>query len=395
MEKTHDKTKSLRVLHIASWYPSKVHGSLGNFIQRHVRAIATKHYCEVWYSSPVSEGNPLMGTEEVLDVEGFIERKTYPRATKPGVRAITRSLLTLSPGEDIAMPDIVHLHVAFPAGRAARILAERWGVPLVITEHWTAYHDSQNIPLWRRISMRRTAADAAAFCPVTNQLGSKMRAFKMLNTRGESKYITVPNVVDTELFTPSSQVNSDSLGVKLLHVSSLDEAQKNITGILHSLATLQDSRPDFKFCMKFIGGNNSERLSKLSNYATSLGLCEPCISFVGQLPLEEVAENMRMADGLILFSRKENFPCVIAEAWASGISVITTDVGGIAEHIPEGSERGFLINPDDELALIEAIINLKPRTDSQIEAIRKYAVDNFSVDAVAAEYDKVYREALV
>ena len=37
----------LRVLHLASWYPTAVHGTLGNFVQRHVEAVATMHRCEV------------------------------------------------------------------------------------------------------------------------------------------------------------------------------------------------------------------------------------------------------------------------------------------------------------------------------------------------------------
>ena len=247
----HDESDSLRVLHIASWYPSKDHGSLGNFIQRHVGAVAKRHECEVWYAAPVANENPLLGTSEVIERDGFLERIAYPKATKPGSRAVTRALLKMVPGEKIAMPDLVHLHVAFPAGRAARMISESWDVPMVITEHWTAYHHSQHIPLWRKISMRRTAAYAAAFCPVTDQLGEKMREFKMLNISGKSIYTTVPNVVDTEMFKITSQVQETE--VKLLHVSSLDEAQKNITGILHTLATLRRVQPEFQFCAKFVG----------------------------------------------------------------------------------------------------------------------------------------------
>ena len=99
---------------------------------------------------------------------------------------------------------------------------------------------------------------------------------------------------------------------------------------------------------------------------------------------------MKQADGLVLFSRKENFPCVIAEAWASGIPVISTDVGGIAEHMDDS--RGMLVKSGDENALAEAIVNLKKDWDK--DAIRKYAVDHFSVDAVARQYDEAYRIAL-
>ena len=89
----------LRVLHIASWYPSKVHTSLGNFVQRHVAAISTMHHCELWYSSPVAANNPLVGTYEEKSTEGFLEKITYPRVTRPGVRAVTRSLMNLTPGD--------------------------------------------------------------------------------------------------------------------------------------------------------------------------------------------------------------------------------------------------------------------------------------------------------
>jgi glycosyltransferase involved in cell wall biosynthesis len=380
----------LKILHIASWYPSKVHGSLGNFIQRHVSAISILHSCELWYASPVSNESPLLGESEVVENDGFLERITYPKATKPGVRAVTRALLKLEPGEEMGEPDIVHLHVAFPAGRAARILSEKWGVPLVVTEHWTAYHDSQHIPLWRRVAMRKTAASTSVFVPVTDQLGEKMREFKMQNSSSSAVYKTIPNVVDTEQFQIGSRVRQSVDPIKILHVSSLDESQKNITGILHTLAALKISNPDFQFHAKFMGGSDPERLQKVRRYAGSLNLTSPCILFSGPKESDEVAEAMKEADVVLLFSRKENFPCVIAEAWAAGTPVITTDVGGISEHMDES--RGILIDSGDESGLAKAILSLDRGWDA--EGIRKYAVDNFSVKAVAEAYDEAYRIAL-
>jgi glycosyltransferase involved in cell wall biosynthesis len=392
--KKSEVSDSIRVLHIASWYPSKEHGSLGNFIQRHVGAVAKKHKSEVWYAAPVSNESPLLGTNEVIEKDGFLERIAYPKVTKPGARAVTRALLKMVPGEKIAMPHLVHLHVAFPAGRAARMLSESWDVPLVITEHWTAYHDSQQIPLWRKISMRRTAAYASAFCPVTDQLGEKMREFKMLNHTGRSVYTTVPNVVDTEMFTISSTNEVKGEEIRLLHVSSLDESQKNITGILRTLATLKNSIPEFHFCAKFVGGNDSEKLGKLRTYAASLGLNDACVTFTGPLSSEEVAKCMQSTDALVLFSRNENFPCVIAEAWASGVPVISTDVGGISEHLNKDSGRGILIASEDETGLRGAILSLGDDPEFNSKEIRSYATKHFSVEAISEAFDKVYREAL-
>lgn len=378
----------LRVLHIASWYPNKVHKSLGNFVQRHIAAISTMHHCELWYSSPVATNNPLIGTYEENSPAGFLEKITYPRVTRPGVRAVTRSLMNLSPGEDVSLPDLIHLHVAFPGGRTARLLAEKWGIPLVLTEHWTAYHDSQHIPLWRRIAMRRTAASTSVFCPVTDQLGQTMKNFKMVNSDGSESYVVIPNVVDTDKFQLCER-EQDGV-IKILHVSSLDEAQKNITGILNTISIIRQTNPDFKFSLTIVGGANPERLNQVRRYATSMNLVEPYVKFTGALSGDSVVREMMNCDAVLLFSRKENFPCVIAEAWSCGKPVITTNVGGIAEHMND--QRGMMIESGDESALAKAILNLDKGWDAT--AIRKYTIDNFSIDAVAKAYTRAYQIAL-
>jgi len=55
-------------------------------------------------------------------------------------------------------------------------------------------------------------------------------------------------------------------------------------------------------------------------------------------------------------------------------------------------ERGILIKSDDEKALAQAILNLDK--DWNEEAIRKYAVDVFSVEAVSKSYSEAYTIAL-
>jgi len=102
---------------------------------------------------------------------------------------------------------------------------------------------------------------------------------------------------------------------------------------------------------------------------------------------------MRTADALLLFSRYENFPCVIPEAWASGIPVLSTDVGGIREHLTE--DRGELIESEDEAALAKSMLGwMQGRTTFDRKDLRNHAMKHFSMTAVGKAYSDVYREAV-
>ena len=106
-----------RILHIASWYPSAVHGTLGNFVERHVQAISTLNGGEIWFAAAVPAGEVVPANSE-RDCGTYTERIFYFRARKPVVRHITRALLRAA--EEASDFDLIHLHVAYPAGCAAR-----------------------------------------------------------------------------------------------------------------------------------------------------------------------------------------------------------------------------------------------------------------------------------
>ena len=147
----------LHVLHVASWFPSEVHPSLGNFVERHIDAINTRHDAEVWAPIPVRGSTGQLhkmrahnGEERrtLGEVEWTVHR-AYHEATRPQLLGVARSIAGCAGGME-RTPDLVHLHVAYPAGPAAVAWAKKWKVPVVLTEHWTAYHDPSSLKRWRR-----------------------------------------------------------------------------------------------------------------------------------------------------------------------------------------------------------------------------------------------------
>lgn len=59
-------------------------------------------------------------------------------------------------------------------------------------------------------------------------------------------------------------------------------------------------------------------------------------------------------DIFVLPSRAEAFGSVFAEAALSCLALVGTNVGGIPEQIEDGV-NGLLVNPDDEVALADAL----------------------------------------
>jgi glycosyltransferase involved in cell wall biosynthesis len=78
------------------------------------------------------------------------------------------------------------------------------------------------------------------------------------------------------------------------------------------------------------------------------------------------------------------------EALACGLPVISTRVGGISEHITP--ERGMLVERGDEDAL-ESAIDTIASTIHQYDqaALRQYALERFSNEAVAMAFVGLYR----
>ena len=70
-------------------------------------------------------------------------------------------------------PDLIHLHVAADAAMPAVHWAERWGLPLVISENWTAYHSEHGRAFRGKDerAVRRALQGASMHLPVSGAFG--------------------------------------------------------------------------------------------------------------------------------------------------------------------------------------------------------------------------------
>jgi glycosyltransferase involved in cell wall biosynthesis len=132
----------------------------------------------------------------------------------------------------------------------------------------------------------------------------------------------------------------------------------------------------------------------LHRQVEQLGLTDR-VTFVGAVSQRELAGYMARARALVLVSSTEGLPRVMVEAMLSGLAVIGSRVGGIPEIVTDG-DTGYLIPPDDGVALVDALrtMYLNPQIDAMGARAQTFARRFFSTDAYVDGYRRLLAAAM-
>ena len=412
--------KRPRVLHLPKWYPHHYDDQDGDFVARHVAAIAAHGGADgaVLFATVARGPLPtLIDAEE--DFSGPVPTlRYYYRAAPTGLPLLDKPLKLLLYYWCLRrgyrrlqrhwggrQPDLVHVHVLLRTGLFAWLLRKTRGIPFIVTEHWTLYLPPRaaGISGLRRWLTRAVVRRAAALHTVSAGLGRAMAALGFVNARS----VVIANVVDTDLFRPLAVPGAggthDEAGVAqgatpaaaaptLLHVSAFHDEVKNISGVLRVVARLRAAWPGLR--LRVAGYGPDEQA--LRTYAARLGLlADGTAVFLGKLPHAAVAAEMARATALVSFSRAETFGCVLLEARASGCPVVATRTGGVPELFQPKNTFGLLVEPDDEAAL-ESVLQqvLAGAIPFNLTQLQADATARCAPVAVGEAFGALYRQVL-
>ena len=95
-------------------------------------------------------------------------------------------------------------------------------------------------------------------------------------------------------------------------------------------------------------------------------------------------------------SYEEGFPMVVLEAWAYGISVVTTPVGGLPDVLEDG-KNASVFNFGDWIGLANCIENLIDHVEDR-KLMAKYSrqllYENFSLEITDEQLKNIYHNLL-
>ncbi len=372
--------KKKHILFLCGWFPSIVFPTNGDFIKRHAEAVSLKHKVSVLHivsSKKVTKTIIKKNVEANTNIYiGYVKHTKNPIIKAFRFYKTYKQILKL-----IGNYDVVHLNTIYPFGVFA--LHQKWTKrkPFIISEHWTGYLNQRKnkVSFLQKFWSKLIARKAAFICPVSNELKIGMQ-----NSGLKGNYFNVGNVIDTNLFIPSDKKNKN---FTIVHVSGLNDEQKNISDMLKTAKLLENEIENFAW--KFIGGTSD----KYQNLIGELQFKSANIEFINHVTQKELATHIQEANVCVSFSNYETFGIVMPEAIACGTFVISTNTGILNELKPQNF---FSIIPiKDKNALKTEIVNqYKNPTKLNPKEMHSYVKDKFSKEVISEIFSNLYYKTL-
>jgi glycosyltransferase involved in cell wall biosynthesis len=267
---------------------------------------------------------------------------------------------------------------------AALKLLKHSNIPYIVSEHSSLYlktakDNFYSRSFYFRYHTKRIFQHAALVTNVSLAIGKVLeQMFGLKNVR------TIPNVVDTNYF--HFKLKEPNKVFRWLHVSTMYPL-KNVDKIIHTFSELLPMEKEWELIICGPVNRQYEQLIEQLHLQSK-------IKFTGEISYEAVAAEMQRADAFILFSRHENFPCVVIEALCCGLPVVASNVGGIPEAVDE--TNGILVEPENVSALQNAILTImQDPTRYSNENISKAAISKYNYEVVAKQFIDAYNDVLI
>jgi len=252
---------------------------------------------------------------------------------------------------------IGHLHTHFISTPAdvADLVSQLTTLPFSISAHAKDIYLSDPADLRRKLQAARFTVTCTEFNRRTlASIAPRARVHRMYHG------------VDQGQFHPRRRAGTDAPPV-ILSVGRLRE-KKGLDTLIDACRVLRDRGQAFRCEIVGYGEEHDRLQARIARQGLTGAVC-----LVGKLPREQVIESYARAAVYVQPSRiaadgdRDGIPNVLLEAMAMGLPVVASNVSGIPELVG-GGHNGLLVEPDDPLALADAITRLlrEPRLCAEL-----------------------------
>lgn len=246
----------------------------------------------------------------------------YNQATLPTLFATFPIIRDILIREQI---DIVHGHSAFSTiAHEAMMHAKTLGIITVFTDHSLfGFADASAIVTNKLLQMSLSICDHVICVSHTGKENTALRAGVY-----SKKISVIPNAVDTDVFKPDpSKRNRRKITIVVISRLVYRKGMDLLASLL-PIVCAKYSNVEF-----IIGGDGPKRI--VLEEVIEFNNLQAKVKLLGSVPHEEVRDVLVKGDIFLNCSLTEAFCMAIIEASACGLQVVSTNVGGIPEVLPD------------------------------------------------------------
>ena len=371
----------MSILHIASWYPNPWDRMEGNFIRDQIQVFSQELPAETvvvqvrpsgrrwpWFKYTKLEGG----------ARGYF--LLIPNWPKRIIEWLSTFLLVIVLLKERAWRfDALHVHIAYPLLMHSKLW--RWIVrkPIIISEHWSAYHFNFHLPESSKAlaRMRRPFQQGYPVLAVSKALLNDIRNFAETD---DFMDFVVPNVVPLHGYRQETKLAYEN-GPVLFSVNRWAEI-KNPMPMLQGLERAAANGYYFDFVVGGFGPMMDEMISFIESSEL-----KGRTRRTGKMTKSEIAIQLSKSDGYLFSSNYETFSIACAEALGAGVPLVGPRIPVIANYAgPKGLLEVSARTPEDWQNAVQDFIEKWRRGCWDQAAIAQRAASQFSVEAISSSY---------
>ena len=283
--------------------------------------------------------------------------------------------------------DVLHVHYAIPHASAAysakQILKTKdIDLPFITTLHGTDItllgKDKSFQPV---IEFAINQSDAVT--AVSESLKKDTYQFFDIKKNIE----VIPNFIDPSLYRFAKDLElrsqfADEDDVVITHISNFRKV-KRVDDVIRIFEGVQQ-----QVSAKLLMVGDGPELHQVKNLARELGISDK-VFFLGKS--KRIEQITSISDVFLLPSETESFGLVALEAMASGVAVVSSNVGGLPEVNIDGI-TGFLNEVGDIEGMIDSVLTILKDKDTLVR-FKSNALEHsqhFELDKIVPVYEELY-----
>ena len=274
--------------------------------------------------------------------------------------------------------DIVHIHVSEPTSAKRKLLFFRpakW-LKKKIVVHFHSFSSDTTINGPHSERYREMFCGADVVVVLSNYWKEVVDKKFHLGNRIKVVYNPCPTITYPQTYEKTKSI---------LYAGTINQ-RKGYADLIRAFAKVASKHTDWKIAL---AGNGE--IEQARTLAKELGI-EGQVDFLGWVNGEKKDKAFKQASVFCLPSYAEGFPMAVLDAWAYGLPVVTTPVGGIPDVAVDG-ENMLLFNPGDIDTLAEKLdIMMSDETlrDKLSDSSVKMASEKFNLDTITAQVAEIY-----